>query len=171
MFVMCAHCGLVAEKTVGAANRAKRQGARMYCDRVCAGLARRRNRTDADKKEAKRLYDQQYRATNADRIRARKAAYHKRIYDPAKAAIERKKRAKEHAAYCRRPEYKAWKKIYDRQYRAKKYYGDFWESYLLLLGLNDEIASQASRYEVYAENDTLNKRLKRMREYETQSYR
>ena len=83
-------------------------------------------------KLAKALYDAEYRRINAERIRAEKAAYFQRTYNPTKAAIERKKKMHNHIEYCRQPEYRKWKSAYDNIYRSKKIYGVFWESMILV---------------------------------------
>ena len=75
----------------------------------------------AQKVAEKRLYDMAYRAKNLERIKAGKRAYFQRTYDPREAAVERKKRMHLHVAYCRQPRYKAWKREYDRKYRASEY--------------------------------------------------
>ncbi len=102
-------------------------------------------------KEAKAEYDRKYRKKNRARIKARQAAYFQSTYDPVKAAKERQKKMPEHVEYCRRPEYKTWKKKYDRQHRLSKY-GEFAEAYALLLALEKEIREQMpDRFERYAQ--------------------
>lgn len=160
----CAWCGEDGQQEAGAVNRAHRRGAKLYCSRKCSGLGRRKNKTDAEKKLAKRLYDMEYRRKNRDLLKAKKAAYHKRVYDPTEAAIKRRARRKEHAEYCRRPEYKVWKRSYDRRYRAKKQYGEFWESYLLFQDIETEVLLRMPRQQVAYINGTTNKSQKRKRE-------
>jgi hypothetical protein len=92
-------------------------------------------------KEAKAAYDREYRRKNRARLKAQKAAYFQRTYDPVKAAKERKKKMPQHVEYCRQPEYKAWKKKYDKQRRSKKF-GDFAEAHTLLVELLKEINRQ-----------------------------
>ena len=65
--------------------------------------------------EEKRLYDAAYRKKNLAMLKAKKRAYFKRTYDPVKAAIGRKARMARHVAYCRRPEYREWKRAYDKR--------------------------------------------------------
>lgn len=161
----CAHCGKQSTTTSGAFNRAQKLGMRLFCGRICFGLGRRKNRTTADKKEAKRLYDQQYRSNNLDTIKAKKAAYFQATYDPQAAKVERRKRAHLHVEYCRRPEYRAYKKDYDRKRRAAEF-GEFADSYELLSLIESEIKSRATRYEIYQANGTLNKSLNRRRDYD-----
>jgi hypothetical protein len=160
--IVCAHCGKASEKANGAVNLARRIGARLFCNSACAGLARRKGKTKAQKVAEKRLYDQAYRAKNLERLKAEKRAYFQRTYDPVKAARQRKKRMHLHIEYCRQPRYKAWKREYDKNYRAKEY-GPFADAYMLAIDLNREIKSRASNYEIRLQNQTLNKRLARTR--------
>lgn len=71
-----------------------------------------------------------------------------------------------HVEYCRRPEYREWKKGYDREYRCKQEYGPFWEAASILFDIENEINERISRYEIYQQNGTLNKHLNRRRDYE-----
>jgi hypothetical protein len=166
MLIECAYCGTLIEKMAGEVNRARKAGAHLYCDRTCAGFGRRKGKTSDQKKEEKRLYDIEYRAKNAERKKETNHAWYKRTYDPVKAALERKKKMRWHVDYCRRPEYKKWKREYDKKYRAKKMFADMWEPFLVLVELKKVIADQASRYEIYRENQTLNKTQERKRDYE-----
>lgn len=162
----CAHCAAEFQIERGALNRANRRGAKVYCNRTCSGLGRRDKRTDAEKKQAKAEYDRKYRDRNREMLRRKKAEYFQRTYDPEAAAIERKERSKYHAEYCRRPEYRAWKKQYDRQYRAKKFYGEFWESFLLSLDIREHCLSAMSDHEIRSDKDGINKTQNRRRSYE-----
>src|SRR5262249_31406970 len=134
-------------------------------NRVCMGLARRQNKTKSQKVEEKRLYDQQYRVKNRAMLKAKKAAYFQRTYDPAKAAGERKKRMPRHVEDCRRPEYKAKKRQYDREYRAREY-GEYGDAFNILLDLERELDARASWYERANQKGTINKTQKRKRDYE-----
>lgn len=163
--ITCHHCGRKSEKSAGAVKRASKAGLNLYCDRTCAGLARRKSKTKTQKVEEKRLYDIEYRRKNRARLKAEKRAYFKRTYDPVKAAIERKANMARHVEYCRRPEYRVKKKAYDSHHRAKRMFGPFAESFLLLQEIETEIASRMSKYDIYLANGTLNKRLERKREY------
>jgi len=129
-------------------------------------LARRKNKSEALRREEKRLYDIEYRRKNRASLKAKKAAYFKRTYDPQKAAVERKKRSSKHVEYCRRTEYREWKRQYDRRYRAEKEYGEFADCFLLVMDIRNECLSQQSDYEIRLSKGTLNKRLKRKRDYE-----
>jgi len=162
----CDYCGTAAEKRTGEYNRAKKRGMKLFCNRACAGMSRRTNKTHAQKVEEKRIYDQKYRRRNLAKITARKAEYHRNNYDPEKARIQRKKRMPKHLEYCRTPSYRAWKKEYDRVYRAKKLYGEFWESHILTLDIRDAALARMSDYEIRLEKGTLSKTTKRKREYE-----
>jgi hypothetical protein len=104
-------------------------------------------------KKAKAAYDRKYRKKNRARLRAQKAAYFQRTYDPVKAAKERKKKMPAHIEYCRQSWYKAWKKKYDGNRRASKY-GEFAEAYALLLALEKEIRKQMpDREQRYAQSE------------------
>jgi hypothetical protein len=103
-------------------------------------------------KKAKAEYDRKYRKKNRARLKAEKAAYFQRTYDPIKAAKERKKKMPAHAEYCRQSWYKAWKKEYDKKHRASEY-GEFAEAYALLLELLKEInRQQPDREERYRQS-------------------
>src|SRR6185312_104718 len=140
----CQHCGAVVPQPQSSINRAIREGKPLYCNRTCAGLARR---VPPDrKKEAKRAYDAQRRVELAAEISAKKAAYYQRTRDPAKERERRLQNMDRHVEYCRRPEYVAYKQDYDRQYRAEEY-GEYAEAYLLLLDLEREIRARSTWYE------------------------
>lgn len=166
MQITCAHCGKAAEKSAGAVNRARKVGLALYCDRTCAGLGRRKPPKSIEQKKAeKQSYDAARRIALADKIRAAKREHHKRTYDPVKAAEERKLRMPRHVEYCRRPEYVAWKREYDRLYRANKEYGEFAECFLLVMDIRAECLSRMTDYEIRLEKGTLNKRQQRRRDY------
>jgi hypothetical protein len=167
MKITCAHCGKESDKPTGAVNRARKAGMPLYCDRACAGLARRAApKSAAQKKAEKRAYDAARRIELAQELKAKKAEYHKRTYDPAKAAEERKRRMPSHVEYCRRPEYRAWKREYDRQYLAKKDYGEFWECHLLALDIREEALRQSSDYDIRLSKGGIAKTQQRRRDYE-----
>lgn len=159
----CARCGKVTDRPAGHVNRSRVQGNSLYCGRKCSGLGRRKGKTKAQKKEAKRLYDADYRIRNEAELKLKRAAYFQATYDPKKAARERKKRAHIHAAYCRQPAYRAWKSGYDRQRRANEY-GEFAEAFQLTIDLNREIKSRSTNYEIRQQNQTFGKTQKRERE-------
>lgn len=159
----CAHCGKLADRPTGHVNRSRAQGNSLYCSRECSGLGRRKGLSVEQKKEAKRLYDIEYRARDPEGRKASKAVYYQRTKDPVKEAAARKKRMPFHVEYCRRPEYRAKKKIYDRKYRAEKHYGEFAECFVLVMDIRDECLSRMTDYEIRLEKGTLNKALKRKR--------
>lgn len=138
MRVVCAHCGKKADQPAGAVNRARRNGNRLFCGRKCAGLGRRKHKTKARRVEEKRLYDAEYRRKNRAMLKAKKAAYYKANRNPEKERAYRQANMARHVEYCRRPEYKTYKRAYDRQYRASEF-GPFAEAYLLAIDLNREI--------------------------------
>lgn len=146
-------------------NIAKKTGAKVFCDKACYGVSRRRKvvLTDVQKKEIKRIYDEQYRIKKAAIIKAQKAAWYKKTADRDKEREYRKTHMQRHVEYCRRPEYKEWKSEYDSMYRAKKQFGEFATAALLLLDLEKEVLSQASRYEIALTNGVLNKAQQRRR--------
>jgi hypothetical protein len=164
--IICYQCGTDALLEAGAVNRARRHRRRIFCGRKCAGLARRTNKTKRQKIEEKRIYDMAYRSANLDRIKAKKREYFRQTYDPSKAAIDRQKTMKRHLEYCRQPKYKEYKRDYDRKYRAKDDYGEFWESFLLIQDLDKEIHSRMTDYEIRQVNGTNGKTQKRRRDYE-----
>lgn len=160
----CAWCKSESFTERGWLNRQKRRGQRSFCSRKCSGLARRINKTDAQKKEEKRLYDIEYRMKNREMLKQKKHEYFKRTYDPVEAAKYRKARMHKHVEYCRRPEYKEYKRKYDRIYRAKKDYGEFWECHVLALDIRDEATKRSSDYDMRLERGAVAKCQKRKRE-------
>jgi hypothetical protein len=163
--IVCAWCEKSSLKERGSINRSISQGMPLYCDRECAGLGRRTHKTKAQRLADKAEYDRDYREKHFTALKAKRAAYFQRTYDPAVAAVDRKKRMNRHVDYCRRPEYRVKKKAYDTQRRASEF-GEFADCYVLLSSLENEIADRATRYEIYSANGTLNKRLQRRRAYE-----
>lgn len=149
-------------------DRDPRPGLKLFCGRRCFGLSRRKGKTVIQKKAEKKAYDALYRLRDPAALKQRKHEYFQRTYDPVQAAKDRKKRMAFHVEYCRRPEYVAWKREYDKVYRAKGDFGPFWESALLLLDLDAEIDQRATFTELATAKGTLNKSLTRKREYEKQ---
>ncbi len=167
--ITCAHCGKESEKRTGIVNRAIKLGKPLYCGRKCFGLASRNIKTPDQLKEEKRIYDMEYRRKNKALLKAKKAEYFQRTYDPERAAIDRRKTMRRHIEYCRTSEYKAWKKEYDRTYRAKKTYGEFWESFLLLMDVEQEVESRMNKYQIRLESETYNKTQRRHRDERSNS--
>lgn len=164
--VICPACNKVAMKPTGAINRARKIGAPIFCDRICAGLARQNHKPAQQKKAEKQAYDAARRTAMADEIKARKAEYYRRTHDPVREAIQRKKRMPSHLAYCRTPEYRTWKREYDRKHNAKVAYGEFWECALLVNDIREEALSQSSDYQIRLEKGGLSKNQQRKRDYE-----
>ena len=162
---ICAHCGAAASTEAGAINRAAKKGAILYCGRVCSGLGRRINKTTEQKRAEKAAYDAQYRAKNRARLIEGKRAYHKRTYDPVKAAEYRQCRMPYHVKYCQQASYREWKREYDANRRASEY-GPFAAVYQHLLQIEHEVRQRASWYEVAMQKGTFNKHQKRRREYD-----
>lgn len=161
--IICDHCGEKTIKPNGQVNRAVRDEKPLYCNRKCSGLAQRCNKTSGELKEEKRLYDIGYRNKNSESMKIKKAEYFQRTYDPAEAAIERKKNMHRHVEYCRKPEYRAKKKIFDRKYVAKKCYGDLWEVQVLTLDIQDEVKSRMTKQQIRVEAGIYNKSQRRHR--------
>lgn len=161
----CSHCGKDAFAAASALNRSERAGAPTYCGKTCSGLARRKWKTDDQLRREKAAYDIEYNRIHRERRRQQKREYHKRTYDPTKAAIQRQKRMPYHVEYCRRPDYRKKKSEYDRSRRAVLTYGPFADCFLLLQDIDREVAFRATDYEVRLQNGTLNKALKRRRAY------
>jgi hypothetical protein len=161
--INCDHCGKELEKPTGAVNRSRIDGKPIYCDKTCFGLANRSGKTEAQKIEEKRLYDIDYRRRNPEERAIKRAASYQKNRNPEKERVARKKRAPQHAAYCRTPEYKAWKKEYDKKHLAKKKYGEYWESFLINQELQGEIYERMTAYEIALQNKTLNKSQERKR--------
>lgn len=162
----CAHCGKPHGKSTSAINRAAKISAPLYCDKVCAGIGRRKHKTKAQKVSEKAAYDAQYRIDMAAILKAKKAAYFQATYDPKAAAIVRKARMPYHVEYCQQPEYRKYKRKYDMQYRAKRLFGEFWEAALLVNEIHDAVLQRATWTEIATAKGTLNKWQQRRRDYE-----
>lgn len=162
--VICPVCGKEFGAFKGEINRALKNGYVVRCSQACSGIARRNNKTPEQKKIEKAEYDKQYRAQNLDWIKAKKKAHFKATYDPIKAAIKRKERMPQHIEYCRQPEYRAWKKRYDKSYRAAKMFGDFGECAIILEKIFELIDNREIKYI----NGLTNKSQIRKRRWQTQ---
>jgi len=155
--VKCAQCRKSFQKTVSAYNRAQRIGSPVYCSRKCSSLARQKDNPVTPRnpnwKSMKAAYDKNRRTEKAEELKAqKKAAY--ALWGPQHRDKEReirKKNMPKHIEYCRQPEYKEWKKKYDRRVRVAEY-GEYAESYELLEELVKEIKRQMpDRFERYAQ--------------------
>lgn len=144
----CSYCKAELKHNPSRINRAVRSGLPLFCNRACFGLVHRLNNppTLAEKKEAKRIYDQKYRLLDPEAMRAKKAKYYAENHDREKERIQRKARMPYHVAYCRQPEYVAKKREFDKQQRINKY-ADYGEAWRILLDLEKEIRSRATKYE------------------------
>lgn len=165
MEIICPYCREKADKSSGHVTRSIKLGRLIYCNRICAGLGRRSNLTIDEKKQLKSEYDRKYRELNQELLKPKKSEYHKKTYDPIKAAIIRKEHMPKHVEYCRQPEYRKKKKDYDKIRVAKLHYGEFWESHLLIT----EIQKEYNDDEVRQENNLHNKSQKRKKEWKTQT--
>lgn len=157
--IKCCQCGKTVSKNVGHVNRANKVKLKLYCNKKCAGIGRRT--TIEDKKRVKKEYDINYRAANVDKIKKRAAEYFKKDYaaNPEKYRKERQRKMKAHIEYCRQPEYKKKKKVYDRQHRAKIQYGDYGEAAIALF----ELASIVDNRQAKVDQQLFNKSQKRKR--------
>ena len=166
MKCVCQQCGAGFERLPAYVNRSISIGAPLYCGRRCTGIARQTPKpTEAEAKAAKAEYDKQYRAQNPEKIKADKLAWYRANHADilARATVERPKKMPYHLEYCRQPAYRTKKSEYDLQLRARKQFGEFSEAFLLLRDVETEINQRASRYEIYSQNGTLNKALRRRR--------
>lgn len=153
----CCYCGTEIEKTLGNINRSLRRGMMLFCDQMCFGLYHRAWKTESQNKAHKSEYDAKYRAVNQKVVKKKKAEYFKKDYDanPEKYKAIRQTRMAAHVEYCRDPEYRKKKVKYDAEYRAKKIYGEFWESALLLFELDKELPDKSiTRIEKGLDNKT-----------------
>lgn len=163
----CSFCGKVGYKEAGAVNRANKVGMKLYCDKTCAGLARRQHKTKEQLIKEKHDYDKEYREKNRSELKKKKKEYFKKDYskNPEKYKAIRKKKMPQHLEYCRKPEYKKKKKIYDRKYQAKKTYGEYGEAVAILLDLGDEIDNRTAKHQ----NGIINKSQIRKRKWQQQN--
>lgn len=166
----CPVCGNLTSKEVGAVNRAKAAGLRLFCGRVCAGIARRSavQKTDEQRRADKALYDAKYRAKRLDVIKARKKQAYLANPPREREAAYRKAHSADHLAYCNTPEYRAWKREYDKVYRAKQEFGEFWESAILMIEIHRAAVEKAGgAYELMLAKGYFNRSTtKRKRDYE-----
>ncbi len=163
----CANCNKSFKKD---ASQYRAKGGK-YCTRKCTAEAKRLNKSEKKLKEEKRIYDQQYRAKNLERIKQNKHNYFKMTYDPIAESLKRKTEEyrKRHREYLSNPKYKEYKKWYDQERRSKLAYGDeWWEVHTALLGLEAEIKKNMTKYEIRLQNQTINKAQRRIRNGTTQ---
>lgn len=160
----CDFCHNPTGKSIGQLNRARKEGLKIFCNRKCFGLSKRKNKTEKEKKEEKRLYDIEYRKKNVDRLKKQKAEYFKKDYaaHPEKYKEIRRKNYHKHLEYLSTSKYKQWKKEYDKRYRAKKNFGVFAECQLILQELSEIVPSKKAKYDL----GLINKSQIRKRNYE-----
>lgn len=169
----CFYCGSLLHKSAGHINRAKKLGAKLFCNQKCSGLASRTSETQEEKKIIKSWYDAFIRESMTDRQKAldkkRRHEYFKKQYaaHPEKYREERRRKQAAHNEYCRRPEYKKYKKGYDQQHRAKKRYGRYWESMVALVNLQTVVDNRQAK----ADQKIYNKQQKRKRNAKKHSKR
>jgi hypothetical protein len=155
MSLLCAHCNKPHGRRAAYVNRAAKCGLPLYCDRRCAGLARRTEKPPlAVRRALKREYDIKYRLENREYIRERKREDYQAHRDPVKERRIRKANMARHVAYCRKyyqdPKRKAFKVAYDKYYKAKLLYGDnYWaECHVLLVKLEKAVRElEPNKYE------------------------
>lgn len=163
--INCDLCNKLFEIMTGHYNRSMKLRAGLFCSRACSHENRRRHVPIEVKKEQKRLYDNEYRKKNKERLKKEKAEYFQRVYKEQyeKFKAIRKARMKDHIEYCRQPKYKAYKKKYDRKYRNKKIYGEYFEAAGVLTDLEILIRKTMPKYERYYSRGMCNKALNRSR--------
>jgi len=134
---ICPICNEPFKKSLGHYNRAMKNGLRVFCDKDCAGIARRKS--VEEKKKVKAAYDK--KIYNTPERQAARKRYFQNSYkrNPEKYKAIRRAKYPKHLEYLRRPEYKKYKKEYDVKYLAKKDFGIYWESAILLKELEDHL--------------------------------
>lgn len=162
MITNCSHCKAKIEKLAWMVKKSKAEGNPLYCDRKCAGKAKRTSKEE--KVRLKAEYDKRYREANEEYIKERNQKYNE---TPAGRAMQKRNREKmkeSHLAYCRTPKYKKWKHEYDQLHVAKKKYGELWESHLAIKKIQKEIDAR----EVRQINNLHNKTQKRRTQWQQQ---
>lgn len=166
MILDCPICGCEFEISTGHYNRAQKLGLNNYCGKVCSGIGRRVSKTAEQKKKEKAKYDKQYREKNIEAKTKKAKAYYENNKPEIlkKMRVYRKRTMPRHVEYCRQPKYKAYKKDYDKQYRAKKLFGDYWESAIILT----ELEAEYDNREAFKQNKFHNKNAqKRKRQWKS----
>lgn len=167
MKLICCYCARtfkVKENNIGQRNISIRKGLPIYCNRKCAGLGRRSDETPEEKREIKSWYDMFLREamTEDDKIFDSFAnlVYFHMDYkaNPAKYKVRRNENMSKHIEYCRQPKYKEYKKKYDEEHRAKKHFGSYWESAIILKNLDIEIDFRESKRQNKIYNKSTSKR-------------
>jgi hypothetical protein len=160
--IICPYCNKESEVRTGCVNRAKKLRVPIYCGRVCSGLARRVNRTTEECKKIKADYDKaRLNGPLRDKILEEKRQYAKTEAGRASQKRNRTKRMPLHVEYCRQPQYKEYKKQYDKTRVAKQNYGEFWEASIVCNQLEEIILPE--KHEAKIQKGTYNKSQKRKR--------
>lgn len=148
--IICPICKCTKIISVGHYNHSIKICAPLYCSRKCSGLGRRCTKPIEQKIEEKRLYDIEYRANNVAKLKIINKIWFEKDYaaNPEKYKSWREDRSERHNEYCRQPKYKEKKHTYDRTRYAKKSFGDMWESHVLVMAINEEIAKNTSKYDI-----------------------
>jgi hypothetical protein len=169
MKLICCYCSnefIVLPNNIGQRNNSIRLGLPIYCNRTCAGLGRRGDETLEEKRQIKTWYDLFLRISMTEDEKIFES-FSRCVYflidykqNPNKYKKWRNKRMPKHVEYCRQPEYKEYKKGYDEQYRAKKHFGSYWESAIILKNLDNEIDYRESKRhnKIYNKSTTKRKR-------------
>lgn len=161
MIIICPYCKKEADIPKAYVLKARSVGAPKYCSKLCSGLARKIWRTDAEKKAIKKLYDEQYRTREYVKLQKNFAFHLDYRANPEKYRKERQRKMKAHIEYCRKPEYKKWKKQYDHKFRLKKKYGEYWECASIMVSLDKTLNTK----EIKINQGLINKSQKRKRKW------
>ena len=130
-------------------------------------MARRLNESEDFKKLVKYFYDCFIFLDNPVYKKAKAKEFFNRDYaaNPEKYRKWRKKKQAAHNIYCLSPQYKKYKKKYDRKYRCKKKYGEFAEAASVLFDLEKAIDNRLA----VAQNGLINKSQIRKRKWQKQT--
>ncbi len=166
--IICGHCGKESLRQNGHINRTKKEGRKLFCNQKCFGLSRRDGKSIEQKKQEKRDYDKEYRSKNREMLKTKKKQQYERRKDEIEAKRKILRKTPEYKEYRRRylatDKYKNYKHKYDRVYRCKKKYGEYWEAASVLIDIEKELTPH--KYETKKINKTLNKAQTRRRDYE-----
>lgn len=122
--INCDGCNGRFEKDLRYYNRAIKLNAKMFCSRKCYEKTLLK---DPIKKETERnIYIKNYRNANRESMKRKRHEYHKRVYGD---------------------EIKIRGKKYLRKWRAKKEYGEFWESAIIIFDIYKLLRDQRNAYE------------------------
>lgn len=167
MKLTCCYCKnefIVPPNNRGQRRNSINRGLPVYCNKNCAGLGRRTDETPEEKKEIKMWYDLFIRASMEEDEYwldyLQRALYFHMDYAANAGKYKKRRQDKQeaHNEYCRQPEYKEYKKVYDEQYIAKKNYGSWWEVAIALKKLDKEIDFRESKRQNKIYNKSTSKR-------------